>query len=135
MHTTHITVAILLQRATLTTISLVGFRNPSTHSMAGLVTCLPFKNTQPLWQTPFSKANKADKAMQHKATQDKAHSPAHRLEVFLEMHVDGKHGRMRIDCNLDEEAMGELHILTDSHAIGSRLVRFLSNCGASQAEA
>ncbi len=52
------------------------------------------------------------------ATQDKAHSPAHLFEVVLEMHVDGKHGLMCIDCDLDEEAMGELHLLTDSHAIG-----------------
>jgi hypothetical protein len=54
--------------------------------------------------------------MQHKATQDKAHSPAHRVELVIEMHVDGKHGPMRIDCDLDEEAMGELHILTDSRS-------------------
>jgi hypothetical protein len=56
--------------------------------------------------------------MQHKATQDKAHNPANRLEVEREMHVDGKHGLMHIDCDLDEEAMGELHLLTGSHAIG-----------------
>ncbi len=52
--------------------------------------------------------------MQHKATHNKAHNPANPLEVEREMHVDGKHGLMRIDCDLDEEAMGELHILTDS---------------------
>jgi hypothetical protein len=97
--------------------------------MAGLVTRLPFKihTVTMATQDKATQGNATQRnARQRKATQDKAHNPVNRIELVVEMHVDGKHGPMRVDCDLDEEAMGELHILTNSQATGGLTSRSLT---------